>query len=160
MSREICSKILKPLATQQKCCCFVPLRIGCIILASVGIIFGCCSFAATRDWPAIVYAVVCLLSGVSLLYGAIQHNEYGVFIYFIACGIQTTVATIIAIFWFVYLSQIEVYKDQLDVCMDYKANCQTLVVVMAIFSLFVAGINAYSFTVAVSFYVNDGSHFR
>ena len=152
MSGETCSNVLK-VFLQQKCCYCVPLRIGCIILALLGIILGCFPLSISQEWPRILYAGICFVSGLPLIYGAIKYSQLGVGTYLLGWCIQMTVSTVITTFWLIYAFHIESYKDQLNVCRYDQDNCQIFVIAIALFKWFITGVNGYSFIVVMSFYV-------
>ena len=72
----------------SKCCCCIPLRVGSIILAVLGIIGGLLNIGYYSNWGYVVFGIFYFIANGCLLYGAIKNNHAWVLVYLVFSGIS------------------------------------------------------------------------
>ena len=58
----------------NKCCCCVDLRIGCIILAVVGLVLAIISIGISSGWGSIIGLILAIVANGCLLFAAVYTN--------------------------------------------------------------------------------------
>ena len=145
----------------SKCCCCIPLRTGCIILAVLGILSGIgMLIKGYSDWPYVIEAIVSFAASGPLLFGAIQNNQRAVLVGLIADALLIVFSIVFGI---IAIASVETVIpelanncdgipdfDQLGVsCDDFKSTMKVTVA-----AAFVVGglFNIYFWICIYSFY--------
>ena len=68
----------------KKCCCCVPLRVGCMVLAVIGLM-GAVGVIINgySNWSNVVYGIFNIVPYAALLLGAIQNNQTAILFYLV-----------------------------------------------------------------------------
>ena len=93
----------------NKCCCCVPLRTGAIIIAALTAIGGFASFSQGVQWFSIIAAILGLVSGGFLMFGAIKNHKIGTLLFLIVEMAQIVFGFAIVIY-FITLADLFVYQ--------------------------------------------------
>ena len=67
-----------------KCCCCVPLRVGCMVLAVIGLMGAVgLIISGHSNWSNVVYGIFNIVPYAALLLGAIQNNHTAILFYLV-----------------------------------------------------------------------------
>ena len=111
----------------SKCCYFVPLRIGSIILGVLGTLVSLFGIVGTGGrWPAIIFGILFLFPSACLLFGTIKNNEKAVLLSIIMGVASFLISIIIAIIVFAMIQSI--YPELANDCEALSAylDCDKL----------------------------------
>ena len=96
----------------KKCCCCLDLRIGCLIIGVLQILGGLGNFKPPLEWYTIITAIVNIVAGACLLFGAIKYNPIGTLINLITTAIAVIFVFIVAIMAFVVAGALGSHSDE------------------------------------------------
>ena len=99
----------------SKCCYFVPLRIGNIILGVLGTLISLFGILGTGGrWPAIIFGILFLFPSACLLFGAIKNHENAV-LASIIMGVASFLISIIIAIIVIFMIQ-SIYPELANDC--------------------------------------------
>ena len=81
-----------------KCCCCVPLRVGCMVLAVIGLMGAVgLIISGHSNWSNVVYGIFNIVPYAALLLGAIQNNHTAILFYLVLEAIAVILGIIFGV---------------------------------------------------------------